>query len=491
MKFRSFYHAFEDRFRGSRELIKSRLRIYLPFVIPLKAIYDDCRVIDLGCGRGEWLELMVEEGFEAHGVDLDESMLAISNAAGLSIVKSDIIEYLQKILDNSVEIVSGFQIIEHISSDSLQILVKEAFRVLKPGGLLILETPNPENLLVSTTEFYLDPTHNKPIPPKLLYFLAEYNGFARIKLLRMQESQSISSLADDIGVTDIFFAVSPDYAVVAQKRAPDEQMSLFDQAFNRDYGRTIDDLALLYAKKDQQLAAYEHDRWQWLESEWNTAKVRIDQQAGEIFALRDQATQLESEWNTAKVTIDQQAGEIFALRDQATQLEAQLSEKSQALDDERKKVNWLESEWNAAKVRIEYLNLELQSVYSSRCWRITAPLRAGFDLLLRLKGTIIGISHVLRRKIGSIASPLLDRMVRFAIAHPSLKARALTLVHMCPRLDAWLYSFAQSRGLVADSGSPQTSSEALVPLELWDLSPDARRIYLDLKASMERNRRHN
>ena len=141
----------------------------------------------------------------------------------------------------------------------------------------------------------------------------------------------------------------PDYAVVAQKRAPDEQMSLFDQAFNKDYGLTIDDLALLYAKKDQQLAAYEHDRWQWLESEWNTAKVRIDQQAGEIFALKDRATQLE----------------------------AQLSEKSQDLDDERKKAIWLESEWNASKVRIEDLNLELQSVYSSRCWRITAPLRAG------------------------------------------------------------------------------------------------------------------
>ena len=463
MKGKGFYHAFEDRFRGSRELIKSRLRIYLPFVIPLKAIYDDCRVIDLGCGRGEWLELMVEEGFEAHGVDLDESMLAISNAAGLSVVKSDIIEYLQKIQDNSVEIVSGFHIIEHISSDSLQILIKEAFRVLKPGGLLILETPNPENLMVSTTEFYLDPTHNKPIPPKLLYFLAEYNGFARIKLLRMQESRSISSLAKDIDVTDIFFAVSPDYAVVAQKRAPDEQMSLFDQAFNREYGLTIDDLALLYAKKDQQLAAYEHDRWQWLESEWNTAKVRIDQQASEIFALKDQATQLE----------------------------AQLSEKSHALDDERKKAIWLESEWNASKVRIEDLNLELQSVYSSHCWRITAPLRAGFGLLLRVKGTFVGISRILRRKIGSIAGPLLDRMVRFAIAHPSLKARALTLVHMCPRLDAWLYSFAQSRGLVADSRSPQTSSEAPVPLELWDLSPDARRIYLDLKASMERNRRHN
>ena len=176
------------------------------------------------------------------------------------------------------------------------------------------------------------------------------------------------------------------------------------------------------------------------------------------------------------------------MRDQATQLEAQLSEKSQALDDERKKANWLESEWNAAKVRIDNLNLELQSVYSSRCWRITAPLRAGFDQMLRLKGTFVGISRIFKRKIGSIASPLLDRMVRFAIAHPSLKARALTLVHMCPRLDAWLYSFAQSRGLVADSRSPQTSSEAPVPLELWDLSPDARRIYLDLRASMGRNR---
>jgi hypothetical protein len=193
--------------------------------------------------------------------------------------------------------------------------------------------------------------------------------------------------------------------------------------------------------------------------------------------LRERATQLESEWNTAKITINQQAGEIYA--------------KSQALDDERKKANWLESEWNAAKVRTEYLNLELQSVYSSRCWRITAPLRAGFDLLLRLIEAFGGISCILRRKIGSIASPLLDRMVRFAIAHPSLKARALTLVHRYPRLDAWLYSFAQSRGLVDYSRSAQTSSGAPVPLELSDLTPDAHRIYLNLKASMEQNRRLN
>ena len=71
-----FYRAFEDRYRGSRDLIKSRLRVYLPFVEPLKALYSDCIAVDLGCGRGEWLELLKEKGIGAHGVDLDDGMLS-------------------------------------------------------------------------------------------------------------------------------------------------------------------------------------------------------------------------------------------------------------------------------------------------------------------------------------------------------------------------------------------------------------------------------
>ena len=456
MKGKSFYHAFEDRFRGSRELIKSRLRIYLPFVIPLKTIYEDCRLIDLGCGRGEWLELMADEGFEAHGVDLDESMLAAHKAEGLSVTKADAVDYLQKQQDESLVVVSGFHIIEHIAFESLQKLVSEAFRVLRPGGLLILETPNPENLMVSTTEFYLDPTHRKPIPPKLLYFLADYNSFARIKLLRLQESPLLYG-TNCVQITDIFFGVRPDYAIIAQKNAPKEQMSLFDKAFDKEYGLTIDDLALRYAKRDQQLFAYERERWQWLESELNAAKARFDISACEISSLRDRAAQLEVQLSTSK--------------GQVAQIEVQLSERSQALESERGK----------------WLDRELQSVHASICWRITAPMRTGFDLYLGAKTNLSAIPQTSRRKIGSIISPLLVRSIHFAKAHPSLKAQALKLVHMYPRLDAWLYSFALSKRLVDCCTKPQISSHELS--ESSHLSPYARRIYDDLKDSMEKYRK--
>jgi O-antigen chain-terminating methyltransferase len=467
MKDKSFYHAFEDRFRGSRELIKSRLRIYLPFIIPLKAIYDDCRVIDLGCGRGEWLELMADEGFEAHGVDLDESMLAAHKAEGLSVTKADAMEYLQALHNDSVVLVSGFHIIEHIAFESLQKLVSEAFRVLRPGGLLILETPNPESLSVSTTEFYLDPTHRRPIPPKLLYFLADYNNFVRIKLLRLQESPLLYG-SNGVNVTDIFFGVSPDYAIVAQKSAQKEQMSLFDKAFNEEYGLTVDDLALRYANKDQQLFAYERERWQWLESELSAAKVRFDMQAVEIPSLRDRAAQLDAQLSASKDQVAQLDAQLSASKDQV----AQLSERSQALESERKRAEWLDR--------------ELQSVHSSICWRITAPMRAGFDLYLGAKANLSAIPQISRRKIGSIISPLLIGSIHFAKAHPSLKAQALKLVHMYPRLDAWLYSFVVSKGLVDCCTRVQISSHGFSESSL---SPYARRIYGDLKDAMEKYRK--
>ena len=182
-----FYRAFEDRFRGSREVIKSRLTVYLPFIEPLQEIYDVCRATDLGCGRGEWLELITEAGVTAHGVDLDDGMLAACRERNLSVETGDAISFLKSLPDQSQAIISGFHIIEHIAFSDLRVLVQEAFRVLKPAGLLILETPNPENIVVSSTSFHLDPSHIKPIPPQLLAFLTEYYGFYRNKILRLQE----------------------------------------------------------------------------------------------------------------------------------------------------------------------------------------------------------------------------------------------------------------------------------------------------------------
>ena len=240
-----FYRTFEDKHRGSRELIKSRLRVYLPFVEPLKHLDPDAKALDLGCGRGEWLELTKELGLNAHGIDLDDGMLLACKELDLSVETGDAISYLEKLADESQTVVSAFHVVEHITFEQLQLLVSEAIRVLKPGGLLIMETPNPENIVVATRNFYLDPTHQRPIPPELLSFLPEFYGFSRIKIIRLQESKDLINRAD-LTLQDVLSGASPDYAVVAQKGAVEDVMSQLDTAFKNEYGLSLENLTGRY-----------------------------------------------------------------------------------------------------------------------------------------------------------------------------------------------------------------------------------------------------
>ncbi|NCC39442.1 MAG: methyltransferase domain-containing protein [Gammaproteobacteria bacterium] len=240
-----FYYAFEDRHRGSRELIKDRLHVYLPFIEPIQRIADACSALDLGCGRGEWLELLQEQGFDATGVDLDANMVAECQRRGLDATQHDALAYLKRVPDDSHWILSGFHFVEHIDFASLQSVILEGLRILKPGGLLILETPNPENLIVGTSDFYLDPTHERPLPPPLLSFLAEYHGFERVEILRLQEPHGLH-VKQTIALFDVFRGVSPDYAVIAQKRAAPEVLSPFASAFGQNHGIQLNDLAERY-----------------------------------------------------------------------------------------------------------------------------------------------------------------------------------------------------------------------------------------------------
>ena len=96
-----FYRAFEERYRGSRELIRKRLQAYQPFIAPLPGIYQPANAIDLGCGRGEWLELLQDAGFAPQGVDLDAGMLAACTERGLPVTQGDALVHLQSLGDAS------------------------------------------------------------------------------------------------------------------------------------------------------------------------------------------------------------------------------------------------------------------------------------------------------------------------------------------------------------------------------------------------------
>ena len=182
----AFYAALEDEFRGSRQEIKERLGVYLAKLTQAGIGGEAMPILDVGCGRGEWLELLREHQFHASGVDLNRVLLAICREQGLPVMEADAVEHLRSLPEASLGAVTAFHVIEHLRLPQLLDLLDAARRVLKPGGIAIFETPNPNNLFVSSRYFYIDPTHRHPIPLELGRFLAEARGFERVEILELQ-----------------------------------------------------------------------------------------------------------------------------------------------------------------------------------------------------------------------------------------------------------------------------------------------------------------
>jgi len=175
----SLYVAFEDRFRGNREAILEGLKVYLPYVEKVALQHGKgFPVLDLACGRGEWLELLNLYAHSAKGVDVNRVALQQCQELALDVVEEDAIEFLRKQPKNSFSAVTCFHYVEHIDYRSLVALVDEALRILIPGGVAIIETPNGRNILVSGGDFYRDPTHRNPVFPETLECIAELRGFS-------------------------------------------------------------------------------------------------------------------------------------------------------------------------------------------------------------------------------------------------------------------------------------------------------------------------
>lgn len=221
------YASFEQAFRGEREQIKQRVAHYLD-TLATAGIEpgDDGVILDLGSGRGEWLEVLQERGYRGRGVDLNRGMLKESEARGHDVVEADALDYLRAQDSSSVAAISSLHMVEHIPHSVLLQLLDEALRVLRPGGVLILETPNPENVLVGSCTFYFDPTHRNPLPPQLLQWVVQSRGFDGAVIDRLSEHRGEPALrpvsnnvpaAAQINQMIEWFTAPPDYAVVARK----------------------------------------------------------------------------------------------------------------------------------------------------------------------------------------------------------------------------------------------------------------------------------
>jgi SAM-dependent methyltransferase len=217
----TFFAAFDEQFRGTRTNIKEQLRVYLTPLTEAKIGTSGNPIVDLGCGRGEWLELLEEEGMQGKGVERNHVLVEECRQVGLDVVQGDMLTFLCALPNCSIGGVTGFHIIEHLPFEVLLDVLDETVRVLQPGGVAIFETPNPQNVLVSTLGFYNDPTHRTPLPSTLLKFVAEVKGLRHIKLLQLHpfpEAYRVHEAGLEIAqrFNELFYGPQ-DYALVGWK----------------------------------------------------------------------------------------------------------------------------------------------------------------------------------------------------------------------------------------------------------------------------------
>jgi SAM-dependent methyltransferase len=225
------YVEFERRYRGTEEEIAERVAAYLPHLAGASPL------LDLGCGRGEALRVFAGAGLAVRGVDSSAEMVARCRELGLEVAEGDLLEHLAAVPRESLGAVVSFHVIEHLPAAVLERLVALAWAALRPGGVLVLETPSPLSLVVSARNFWLDPTHQRPVHPGYLRELARVQGFDDVETIEQRPFPAgerlpevpllalpaeLHSLADRVNrlrdrLDDLLFGCQ-DYGLVARKR---------------------------------------------------------------------------------------------------------------------------------------------------------------------------------------------------------------------------------------------------------------------------------
>jgi 2-polyprenyl-3-methyl-5-hydroxy-6-metoxy-1,4-benzoquinol methylase len=206
------YARFAERFRGAEDYVRKGQQFYLPYFTGRR------EVLDIGCGRGEFLELMREAGVPAHGIDLSRESVDLCRQKGLQAETADLFAYLHDLPESSLDGVFSAQVVEHLPPERLPEMIRLAASRLARDGVLAIETPNPECLAIFATHFYLDPTHTRPVPHALLSFYMEEYGLGGIEVHRL--SPAVESMPALAGLPQDFreaFFGGLDYAIVGRK----------------------------------------------------------------------------------------------------------------------------------------------------------------------------------------------------------------------------------------------------------------------------------
>lgn len=413
------YRAFEDAHRGSVGLIRDRLSIYLPLIGEIENRAAGKSALDIGCGRGEWLRLLIDHGWSAQGVDANPSMVEAATAAGLAVAAMDAATYLRGCAASSFALVTAFHVVEHLERDALSDLLAEIERVLAPGGIVILETPNPENLTVASWSFHMDPTHVAPLPPHLLAFLVQSAGLEGAAILRLNGTATTITDGDAPSALLGLFTSGPDFSVIASKPGAGDgvaaAISRFVAANSQpspaDLGRLAAEIGALHAaaQRTDQLAAITHPLGQAaaeLKDRFETLSALSQNLADEISALKSDKAQLQAE--------------VGALRRDLAETQDRLRAEREPLTERLTRADQLKAEITGLSRSGDRLHNQLKLGLERLDGRLTAELQAVQQAQHEMHSDFLQL-RLRHEQLAALA--LLKFLTRVRRARRALKAR--------------------------------------------------------------------
>lgn len=181
------YLIFENRYRGGEDEVKQRLEIYPKIFLDVATVIGARPVLEIGCGRGELLELFKENQIKAYGVDMDSGMIEHCRSKGLEVVLANAMEHLSGLADASLGGLIGVQLVEHLTQSQLENLCSLAKRKVVPGGRIVFETIDASSIVAQTLHYTRDPTHKWPLQPDTLESVVNKAGLKVVEIRKLRE----------------------------------------------------------------------------------------------------------------------------------------------------------------------------------------------------------------------------------------------------------------------------------------------------------------